>query len=123
MNTGRQVGVTLPENQRSEEAPHLTVTNIVETKFVLVEYGDENGRKQTTLALIINGKAFIPPQGTAWTASFKPFSKVINDQIMDKLALKATPQGTVPTKDAVDLFANASDDVMDATEAKLRTGG
>lgn len=114
MNHGRQVGVRVPENQSTEQAPVMTVTNYTAAQFALVEYGDERGIKHTTLALIVGGKAFVPPQGEAWTAGFRPFSAAINDQIMDRHAAAATRAQSqapvVPASDAVDVLGSGDDE-------------
>lgn len=129
MNVGRQVGVRIPENQSTEQAPVMTVTNFTPVQLGLVEYGDERGIKHTTLAFIVGQKAFLPPQGEQWTAGFKAFAQKISEQIVDKNEL-ARGQGSVsvskpvvPTADEVDVMGGSiSDEQLGAAEDMLRKG-
>ena len=107
MNHGRQVGVRIPENQSTEQAPVLTVTQVSPVQMVLVEYGDERGNKHTTLAIIAGGKAYVPPNADAWTAGFRPFSEKINDQVMDRVQTLGASGAPAPAPDAVDVLGNA----------------
>lgn len=124
MNHGRQVGVRIPQNQSSEQAPTMTVTNVMPAQFALVEYGDERGLKHTTLALIFGNRAYVPPNGDAWTEGFRPFATVINDQIMVKVNMQPA-RNDVPQQDFVDVLGNGSAPTqaqLDAAEDKLRNG-
>lgn len=125
MNSGRQVGVRIPQNQSTEQAPVMTVTQVAVGTPLLVEYGDERGLKHTTIAFRFGDKVFIPPQGEAWTEGHKPFAKDINDQILAKVE-SSKPSGTVsvPT-DAVDvtgLGGDLTDEQTEAVENGLRKG-
>lgn len=122
MNHGRQVGVRIPQNQSTEQAPVMTVTQVAVGTPILVEYGDERGLKHTTIAWRFGDKIFIPPQGEGWTEGHRPFAKDINDQILAKLEA-VTPSGgqvSVPT-DAVNVTGDElTDDQTTAVENSLR---
>lgn len=124
MNHGRQVGVRIPQNQSTEQAPVMTVTQVAVGTPVLVEYGDERGLKHTTIAFRFGDKVFIPPQGEAWTESHRPFAKDLNDQILARLATSSAPAGPVviPT-DAVDVAGDLTDAQTEAVENNLRKHG
>lgn len=129
MNVGRQVGVRIPENQSTEQAPVMTVTNFTPVQLGLVEYGDERGIKHTTVAFIVGDKAFLPPQGEAWTAGFKAFTQKISEQIVERNELArgraaVSPlKAVVPTSDEVDVMGGSvSDEQLGAVEDSLRKG-
>lgn len=87
--TMKQVGVRLPANQGADYGSAMTVTNVAELKVALIEYNDENGRKVTTLGVIVGGKAFTWPNGEQLAASFKSFVSEINKQVLQKLEQRA----------------------------------
>ncbi len=122
MNSGRQVGVRIPQNQSTEQAPAMTVTRVAVGTPLLVEYGDERGIKHTTIGMKFGDKVFIPPQGDAWTEAHKPFVKDLNDQILAKLEDAAPTRGpvTVPS-DSVDVTGGElTDEQTEAVENNLR---
>lgn len=127
MNHGRQVGVRIPQNQSTEQAPVMTVTQVSRVDLALVEYGDERGIKHTTLALISGDKAFVPPNADAWTAGFRPFAQAINEQVIEKFRALSPRERSVavPTHDAVDVTGDppaVTDAAIEAVENSLRNG-
>ncbi len=129
---GRQVGVRIPENQSTEQAPVMTVVGVLPCQWVFVSYGDERGNKHDVLALVVDGKAYPAPNGDAWTAGFKPFTAKMNEQIMDKVTLLAQNSGNAkpfqpPALDTVDVLggigatsASLTDAQLEAVEKDLR---
>lgn len=114
MNQGRHVGVRVPTNQSTEQAPVMTVTQVAIGTPVLVEYGDERGIKHTVMGFRFGEKVFIPPNGESWTDGFRPFAGAINEQIIAKLQ-EVTPgaSAAVPA-DAVDIAGGIGDALKDA---------
>jgi hypothetical protein len=103
-------GVRVPENQSTERAPVLTVTNFQLLQVGLVEYGDERGRLVNTVCFVSGDKAFIPPNGEQWTQGFRSFVEKIAGQIMQRVHEingqdAGAPTPTVPASDAVDIMS------------------
>jgi len=113
MYLNRVAGVRVPEGQSTEQAPTMTVTNFCRLEVGLVEYGDDRGRKVTSIVFIAGDKAFIPPQGEYWTSGFRSFVKQLNDQIIQRnevaraLELQKVSLA-MPTKDSVDVLESES---------------
>lgn len=112
MNYGRQVGVRVPENQSTEQAPTMTVTRVAPMSLFLVEYGDERGVKHTVIAAVCGDTVYAPPQGELWTAGFKPFVKAIGDQILsmaqDQQADASATPARIDASDDVDVTGSGS---------------
>lgn len=110
MNTIRQQGVRIPENQSTEQAPVMTVTKISRMEMVLLEFGNERGIKETTVAYRLGDKVFVPPNYLDYTSKFKPLSSELTKQVIERLEVAASqdpkaPPQTVPTSDAVDVMS------------------
>jgi hypothetical protein len=107
----RNQGVRFPEQQSTEAAPAMKVTNVLTGQVALVEYGDERGNKVTQLAFIFNGKVFVQPDNGRWTSTFKPLNTKLAAQVMDLLSEQLPPAAldekgsVVPPEDAVDVTA------------------
>ena len=103
--TMRHVGVRLPANQGADYGSPMTVTNVAELKLALIEYNDENGRKVTTLGVIVDGKAFTWPNGEQLANTFKSFVGEINKQVLQKLEQRA------PGSTGAELVVDSSVDI------------
>jgi hypothetical protein len=100
----RTQGVRIPENQSTESAPTMKITNIAVGKVLLVEYGNERGIKETTLGFLFGARVFVPPQHLIFTAGFRPLVEELNKQVVAYLETKeAVATATVPSDDTVDV--------------------
>lgn len=113
MTYGRQVGVRVPENQSTEQAPEMTVTKLALFDVALAEWGDERGIKHTGVVFILGDMVYQPPQGEQWSAGFKPFVTSLSEQFVAKadmaraarLAASVT-EASAPTQDTVDVMGS-----------------
>jgi hypothetical protein len=66
-------GVTVPANQGSpaNEGTPNSVVNVMEAKFVMVEYYDGNGRFTRDTLIEAGGNYYSPPNSVAWTSEVK----------------------------------------------------
>lgn len=108
----RQSGVRIPENQSTAQGPTMKVTNFVPGTWALAEYGNEKGQLEFTLVFICGGRAYVPqyPNYQQWTATFRPLSKDLSDQIIaraDVVASQKDAAPAVPSKDAVDIMSSS----------------
>jgi hypothetical protein len=94
-------GVSIPNNTPSNQVPALTVTQVAAVEMFIVEYGDEYGRKHTTLAAKVGDKVYDLPSGETTTAQMIGFNASINKQLLEKIALMDNPSGNLPKNDKV----------------------
>lgn len=98
----RMQGVRIPENQSTEQAPTMKVTNVAVLQPVLLEWGNERGIKQTSIGFVCGSKVYLPPQYQLWTDGFKPLVEVLGKQVIEALEIaKGSTSPIVPTEDAV----------------------
>ena len=109
LNNPRSMGVRMPENQSTEAAPTMKVTNVAEGRWVLAEWGNERGIKETSMVFICGGKAYVPPQFKIWTESFRPLVDEIGKQIISTLEGRdAVAQGPMVPPSTVDVVSVVS---------------
>lgn len=100
----RSQGVRIPENQSTESAPTMQVTNVARMQPVLVEWGNERGQKETSIAFVIGNKVYVPPQYKLWTEGFRPLVEEISKQVISALEVQtASAAPAVPSEDTVDV--------------------
>lgn len=120
----RSQGVRTPMNQSTEQAPAMQVTNVSRMEAILVEWGNERGQKETSVAFVINGKVYVPPQYGTWTEGFRPLVDALGKQVVERLELSATgsPVGPmVPTQDDVDITGDTAG-IVHAFEQNAKAG-
>jgi len=102
----RSQGVRIPENQSTEAAPTMKVTNVAVMKPLLIEWGNERGQKETSIAFVIGGKVYVPPQYKIWTEGFRPLIEEIGKQVIAALETQdASKSPVVPSEDTVDVVS------------------
>jgi hypothetical protein len=102
----RAQGVLIPESQSTEAAPTMKVTKIARMEPVLLEWGNERGQKETSVAFVVGDKVYVPPQYAMWTSGFRPLVEALNRQAIDMLDLadaQSRPAAAMPSKDVVDV--------------------
>ena len=103
-NSGRQVGVGIPEGQRTDVGPPRTLLACVEAKTYAMSWCDEQGRKHNELMHCIGGIWHRAPNGENYAStlrSIKPdtwLAKLLNEKVAD------SGTTTVPAQDAVDII-------------------
>ena len=102
-------GVAISERQGAETAPPMTLLNVADVRFMVVEYGDETSTKCREVVLVVDEKdgpaMYQTPGGMQWTTALKPFNAKLNKQLKDRLVARASGDASksVPKKDAVDV--------------------
>jgi len=107
----RHQGVRIPENQSTERAPSMTITNVSRGEWILVEWGNERGQKETSLALVIGGKVYGPPQYALWSTGFRPLVDALSKQVIERLEVQAAAvdkSSVVPVRDFVDVTGSGT---------------
>jgi hypothetical protein len=100
----RSQGVRIPENQSTEQAPAMKVTNVAPMQPVLVEWGNERGQKETSVAFVVGNKVYVPPQYQVWTMGFRPLVESLSKQVVDLLETRESDSSAVvPASDTVDI--------------------
>jgi hypothetical protein len=107
----RNIGVRIPENQSTEQAPEMTIVGISDVEWKYMKWGDESGRMHEGLVFSATDKngdpiVFYPPNTEAWFKSCKPFSKIIQDQFKQRSLERRSggTSGAVPENDEVSIM-------------------
>lgn len=104
----RTQGVRVPENQSTETAPAMKVTQVARMETVLLEWGNERGQKETSIGFVVGNKVYVPPQYGIWTSGFRPLVDVLSKQAIEMLETSASrghsaAAPAIPTSDDVDI--------------------
>jgi hypothetical protein len=97
LNNPRSMGVRMPENQSTEAAPTMKVTNVAFMQPVLLEWGNERGLKETSVAFVCGGKVYVPPQYKMWTEGFRPLVDELGKQVIAILETRDMPTASIPS--------------------------
>lgn len=102
----RPNGVVLPPHQRTagQGAPR-SLSGFMEAKTYAVEYVDDNGDKHITLAMLVGGQWYLPPNGENYAATLRPINK--DTWLAKQLDERLLSQGAAPNApktDAVDVI-------------------
>lgn len=100
----RPMGVLVPDNTSTEQAPQQKLVNFSFCQFAAVEFGDAEGRKHSTVLMHMGGQWYFPPNGESWANVLKPAAEWLAKQL-NEAAKNATPaDADVPKADAVNVI-------------------
>lgn len=109
-NNGVRPAGVVSTTRPNEAAPTRKLTHCAPAQMYAIEYGDDDGKKHTTVAMCIGGVWYLPPNGEDWARSLRPVPK---DSWLEKQLGQARSEdqaavGTkVPSTDVVDVLADS----------------
>jgi len=106
-------GVTTPDPVDNINAPPKTVTNVMPIQFFAVEFGDDEGRKHTTVVAHMGGMIYMDPSGEDWAKRQRamPPASWFGQQTQKMIdqggfAKAEKPSEPLPKEDKVDIMGS-----------------
>lgn len=105
---GRQVGVTIPEDQRAVKSDHPpnTVLHAVRCNMVACQYVDEYGRVRNNVLLEVGNRLYVPPNSESWAGALKDAADWLLKGVQTKVR---DSEVTAPSEDTVDVLSSKGD--------------